>query len=45
VGFVDVENVYARDNILTQRWSHERAEPEPVYQWQLLPVVGLSLEF
>lgn len=45
VTFVDVENVYARDNVLTQRYSHERRDPEPVFQWQLLPVLGLSLEF
>jgi hypothetical protein len=45
VTFLDVENVYNRDNILNQRYSHEAAEPEAVYQWQLLPVLGVSLEF
>ena len=45
VTFVDVENVYDRDNVLVQRFSHDRAEPEAVYQWKLLPVIGLSLEF
>jgi hypothetical protein len=45
VTFLDLENVYARDNVLTQRYSHERPEPEPVYQWKLLPVGGISLEF
>jgi len=37
--------VYARDNVLTQRYSHEQPDPEPVFQWKLLPVGGISLEF
>lgn len=45
VAFVDLENVYARDNVLLQRYSHARTAPEPVFQWKLLPVGGLSLEF
>jgi outer membrane receptor protein involved in Fe transport len=45
VTFVDLENVYDRDNILLQRFSHASAAPEAVYQWKLLPVGGLSLEF
>jgi hypothetical protein len=45
VAFVDIENVYGRDNVLMQRYSHERAAAEAVYQWKLLPVGGLSLEF
>lgn len=45
VTFVDLENVYDRDNVLLQRFSHDRAAPEAVYQWKLLPVVGVSLEF
>ena len=45
VTFVDLENVYARDNVLTQRYSHEQPDPEPVFQWKLLPVGGISLEF
>jgi hypothetical protein len=45
VAFVDVENVYGHDNVLVQRYSHQNREPEPVFQWQLLPVGGLSLEF
>ena len=43
--FVDLENVYDCNNILLQRYSHENRDPEAVYQWQLLPVVGLTLEF
>lgn len=45
VTYIDLENVYARDNVLTQRYSHDRRDPEPVLQWKLLPVGGLSLEF
>lgn len=45
VAFLDIENVYVRDNVLLQRYSHARAAPEPVFQWKLLPVGGLSLEF
>jgi hypothetical protein len=45
VTFLDLENVYDRDNTLTQRFSHDRPDPEAVFQWQLLPVVGASLEF
>ena len=45
VTFLDLENVYDRENTLTQRYSHDRADPEAVFQWQLLPVVGVSLEF
>jgi len=45
VAYLDVENVYDRDNVLQQRYTHERAAPEEIFQWQLLPVGGLSLEF
>jgi len=45
VTFLDLENVYDRDNVLTQRYSHAAAAPEAVFQWKLLPVVGASLEF
>jgi hypothetical protein len=45
VTFLDLENIYDRGNVLTQRYSHDAAAPEAVFQWQLLPVVGLSLEF
>ncbi len=45
VTFLDLENIYSRDNVLTQRYSHDRAQPEPIFQWKLLPVGGLSLEF
>jgi hypothetical protein len=45
VAFLDLENVYDRDNILLQRYAHDRRDPEAVYQWKLLPVGGVSLEF
>jgi len=43
--FVEVENVYNRDNVYLYDWSSSARAAKPVYQWGRTPVGGVRLEF
>lgn len=44
-GFVEVDNVYDRDNIYMYDWSKALKQSQPVLQWGLTPVAGIRIEF
>lgn len=44
-GFVEVDNVYDRDNIYLYDWSKALKQSQPVLQWGLTPVAGIRIEF
>jgi hypothetical protein len=43
--YVDLQNVYNRSNVYGYVWSTVEEEVKTVYQWQILPVLGFSIEF
>ena len=45
VAYVEVNNVYNRDNVFLYKWSRTTKSARAVYQWGRLPVAGLRVEF
>jgi hypothetical protein len=43
--FVEVDNVYDRDNIYMYNWSKALKAPQPTYQWGLTPIAGVRVDF
>ncbi len=39
------KNVYDRKNIAGYYWNNEKQQPEVMYQWRLLPVIGIQYAF
>lgn len=45
VSYVEIQNVYNRQNPFTLIWNQRRSEVETVNQWAFLPVGGVKIEF
>ncbi|MFN3345722.1 MAG: TonB-dependent receptor [Chloroherpetonaceae bacterium] len=45
VSYVEIQNVYNRQNPFTLIWNQRRADVEVVNQWAFLPVGGVKIEF
>jgi len=45
VVFVDIQNVYNRQNVEHLIWDEEQNRVEKIYQWGFLPIAGLKIEF
>ncbi len=43
--FAEIDNVYNRDNLYIYDWSKTLKQPVAVYQWGLMPVAGVRVEF
>lgn len=43
--YVDVLNILDRDNIYRYYWDSDTQSIEALYQWQILPITGLLLEW
>ncbi len=43
--FFSAWNVYNRKNISTYYWNEIEQQQDTIYQWSLLPVIGLEFEF
>jgi hypothetical protein len=43
--FVEVDNVYNRDNVYMYEWSKALRQPQPVLQWGLTPIAGVRVDF
>jgi hypothetical protein len=43
--FVEVDNVYNRDNLYVYEWSKALRQSQPVLQWGLTPVGGVRIDF
>ncbi|MBN2088653.1 TonB-dependent receptor [candidate division KSB1 bacterium] len=38
-------NAYNRKNVATYFWNEQKNQPGTIYQWNLLPIIGLEYEF
>lgn len=45
VAFGEVDNVYDRNNVLYYEWNRRTRTSDPTYQWGLMPVAGVRVEF
>jgi len=43
--YASVWNAYAQKNIAEYYWNDEKQTVEEVYQWTLLPIIGIEWEF
>lgn len=43
--YASVWNAYNRENVLGYRWSNNSNSIVAIYQWRILPVIGLKYEF
>ena len=43
--YVEVNNLYDRDNLLTYQWSRSLRAAKPLYQWGRTFVGGVRVEF
>jgi len=43
--YVEVDNLYNRDNILLYQWNRTTKLPKPVYQWGRTYIGGVRIEF
>jgi hypothetical protein len=43
--YIDVMNVYNRKNVYMYYWDSNDGEIEALYQWQLLPLLGITYQF
>ncbi|MCF7859732.1 MAG: TonB-dependent receptor [Candidatus Cloacimonetes bacterium] len=45
VVYFSVWNAYAQDNIAEYYWNDEKQKVDKIYQWTMLPILGLEWEF
>ncbi|MCF7859730.1 MAG: hypothetical protein K9N09_11690 [Candidatus Cloacimonetes bacterium] len=45
VFYFSVWNAYAQDNIAEYYWNDEKQKVDEIYQWTMLPILGLEWEF
>ena len=45
VAYLSVWNAYSRKNIATYFWNETKKEQGTIYQWTLLPIFGVEIEF
>lgn len=45
VAYLDLQNAYNKKNIFYYAWNKKNQEIRTVYQWSILPVLGLTVEF
>lgn len=45
VAYVELQNVYARNNVLQSYWNTNKDVQGRIYQWGFLPVGGVKVEF
>ena len=43
--FVEVDNVYNRDNVYMYEWSRALRRVQPILQWGLTPIGGVRIDF
>ncbi len=43
--YLSIWNVYDRKNIAGYYWNNEKQQPEVMYQWRILPVIGIQYAF
>ncbi len=43
--FLEVDNVYNRDNVYMYEWSKPLRQTQPILQWGLTPVAGVRIDF
>lgn len=45
VVYLNIMNVYNRKNVATYLWNEVKNEPKAMYQWGLIPILGLEYKF
>ena len=43
--YLSIWNVYDRKNVASNYWNQTENKPEVVYQWGMLPILGIEYEF
>jgi hypothetical protein len=43
--FVEIDNVYNRDNVYIYEWSRSLKQPQAILQWGITPVAGIRVDF
>ncbi len=45
VAYISIWNAYSRKNVATYFWNETKKEQGTIYQWTLLPIFGVEVEF
>lgn len=45
VGYIEIQNLFNKDNIYNYFWNEEKNELGTIYQWAFFPVGGVSVQF
>jgi len=45
ITYLDIQNAYNQKNIFYYLWDEKRNKQVTIYQWSVLPIIGISAEF
>ncbi|HMS63729.1 MAG TPA: TonB-dependent receptor [Ignavibacteria bacterium] len=45
VAYIEIQNLFDRENIYSYYWNEDSKEPGTIYQWAFFPVGGISVQF
>lgn len=45
IAYIDLQNAYNRKNIFFYSWNDDKERQVTAYQWSLLPILGMKVEF
>ena len=45
VCYIELQNLFDRENIYSYYWNEENKKPGTIYQWAFFPVGGISIQF
>lgn len=45
VGYIELQNLFDRENIYSYYWNEDNKKPGTIYQWAFFPVGGISIQF
>lgn len=45
IGYIELQNVFDRENIFSYYWNENSKKPGTIYQWAFFPVGGISVQF
>ena len=45
VGYIELQNLFDRENIYSYFWNEDNKKPGTIYQWAFFPVGGISIQF
>ena len=45
VGYIELQNLFDRENIYSYYWNEDTKSPGTIYQWAFFPVGGVSIQF